>query len=632
MATITPQAPPEARPDTPPPRRWWWLAIVGAVIVALIAGAIAWWPDDEATPTPTTTPTTAPTTTPPTTAPVTQDAVSTLYFLAEHIRDSNLAGPHLIAIGRNTAVPIEATTTDLVRTSVLALIDGVNADDQSTGISLSSSIEDGTELLGVSVSGGVATLDFDEDFAQGAGSFDLRARLAQLVYTATAVPGVDAVVFSIEGEEVEVFGSEGIVLDGPQTRDDWTDLLPLIMVEAPLPGVEIQSPIALQGIANAFEATVNYRLVATGGDVLAEGFTTATCGTGCFGDFGDQIFFAVDAATPATLEVFEFSANDGSAINIYAVPITLQPGGEAPPVEPPPARSYDIVVADLPAEPIAGTVLVDVPWGDVGVDESGFGPCCFDVYDIDSVVVLDAANLRLIRYGAGAAPEVLAEFPAGDFVPDALATISDRVIVLGMTNRTNRPHDAIAISLQTGEILERVETSVPMNVDLRATPAGVYWATASSHPEWTAIADSSGALLDPTDQVTTEFLPGESTLDVYYDAGIEVNVQPAGDSPRTTYDVIEEEAAFADVLFYQRYSDGALVVFGSEFGADGRAKVRLLELGTDMDNQLVANLFSFDVERWAETGAFNTMRYASGGLYVLNTTPDGMEIVRYVIG
>ena len=310
-------------------------------------------------------------------------------------------------------------------------------------------------------------------------------------------------------------------------------------------------------------------------------------------------------------------------------PTNLADPVDSPQVPEPIVRTYDLTVADSLAEPVQGTVMVEAPWGDVGIDEAGFGPCCFDVYDVDSFVVLDAANLRILRFGAGEEPMLLAQWDAGDFVPDAVAVMSGRVVVLGMTNRTNRPHDAIALSLDTGEQLQRVETTVPMNVDLRSTTDGVFWAEPSSNPKWTAVADSAGELLAIADQVTTDYLPGETTLDWNWDAGISIAAQPAGDSPQTVYNVTEEQAVFGEVLRYQGWADGVIVLFGSEFDEDNRSTVQVFELGTARDKTVSANLYSVEIERWAETGSFGTFRYGFGALYVLNTTPEGMRIVRY---
>lgn len=630
MATMTPRKP---APDATRRRKYgWWIGLGAFLLVLLIAVPIALLifgrDDGSDDPGPGTS-------TPPTSTPVTEEIDMTMYWLADHIQNSNLPGPHLLPVGRTVDVTEGPTTTDRVRTAILASIGG--PEDAEIGIypTLSSGIPDGTELLGVTVDGATATVDFNETFASGGGTFSVMSRLAQVVYTATAVEGIDQVVFAIDGEPVDVFSSEGIVLDGPQTRADFEALLPLIMVESPLPGAEVMSPVNIAGVANAFEATVSLRIETTDGEVIAESFTMATCGTGCFGEFGDLVYFDVQEETAALAVAFEYSANDGSPVNEFAVPITLMPGGEAPPIDPGPnPREYDIDASALTPVPLDGTAIVDAEWGSgpgqVGLDAiKNAGPCCFAVSGEQEIVLLDSQNLRLTKYVFGEEPEVLTEFDASEFVPDAIAIIRDRVIVLGFTNRPSRPYDAIAISLESGEILDRVETAVDINVDLRATSDGVYWAAASSHPEWTIVADSAGELLPPADQVMVGALGGESTLDVYYDAGIEVNVQPAGDSARSTFDVTADEALFAEVHGYSGYADGALVVLGSAFDQANTAKVTLVEMGTDLENQLVATAFEFDIERSADVGSFGTFRYAAGGFYAMSATEDGVRIVRY---
>jgi hypothetical protein len=246
-------------------------------------------------------------------------------------------------------------------------------------------------------------------------------------------------------------------------------------------------------------------------------------------------------------------------------------------------------------------------------------------------VLLDAQNTRLVKYSPSGHATVLYDFEPADFVPDAVAVIRETVVVVGMTNRPQRPYDVIALSLEDGELLERVETTVDINGDLRTTTDGVFWARASSHPQWLAIADSEGNLLEGAQQRTLAHLPGESTMDVAFDTGLEVTVQPAGDSPPSVFDVTDDTAQFVEVLGY-RYSDGALVLLGAAFDERSVAPVTAVALGTDLDGQLAANAYEFTIERFAEVGAFNTFRYAFGGLYALNTMADGIEIVRYQLG
>lgn len=98
-----------------------------------------------------------------------------------------------------------------------------------------------------------------------------------------------------------------------------------IEVEVPAPGDELTPPVTISGTANVFEATVSYRVVDETGRELAAGFTTATCGTGCRGEFSATADFEVAEPTEATIEVFESSAKDGSPLHLVEIPVRLVP-------------------------------------------------------------------------------------------------------------------------------------------------------------------------------------------------------------------------------------------------------------------------------------------------------------------
>ncbi len=51
----------------------------------------------------------------------------------------------------------------------------------------------------------------------------MQARLAQVVYTITQFPTVKGVVFSLDGEPIDVLGGEGIIIDQPLTRRDYAE-------------------------------------------------------------------------------------------------------------------------------------------------------------------------------------------------------------------------------------------------------------------------------------------------------------------------------------------------------------------------------------------------------------------------
>ena len=181
-----------------------------------------------------------------------------------------------------------------------------------------------TELLGLTIEKGTARVDFSRDFEDtGMGTMGDGLQIPQVVYTLTQFPTVKRVEFLIEGEQVEIIGGHGIRIAGRHTRKDFESLLPPIVVTSPYPGQEFGTAFTMTGIANVFEATVSYRVRDDSGKVIEKGFTTATCGTGCYGTFSQVI--DVDAEGPVVLEVFESSAEDGRPLNMQRIPITLQP-------------------------------------------------------------------------------------------------------------------------------------------------------------------------------------------------------------------------------------------------------------------------------------------------------------------
>ena len=134
-----------------------------------------------------------------------------------------------VSAGEN-ALGIERTlpyTKAIGTAAIEALLDGPTDAEQDTWPAISSAIPEGTELLGLTIDDGIAKIDLSEEFESGGGTFGVTARLAQVVYTLDQFPTVDAVEFYIEGTKVTVFSSEGVMLDGPQTLDDYDQLLPI---------------------------------------------------------------------------------------------------------------------------------------------------------------------------------------------------------------------------------------------------------------------------------------------------------------------------------------------------------------------------------------------------------------------
>jgi hypothetical protein len=249
-----------------------------------------------------------------------QPTATAVYFLLDQLAGDQPPGPFLVPVFR------EVSGIDEVTTAMEALLAGPTSEETNGTPAISSAIPVGTELLGVELADGLATVDLSGEFDDGGGSFGMFARLAQVVYTLTRLPEVDEVTFQMEGVPVTVFSSEGIELDGPQQREDYYDLLPPIFVDHPSWGEPVMSPINISGLSNVFEAVSQIMLTDDDGEPLFEETVMATCGTGCWGEWSIEIPYQVDREQFGAVIVWEFSAQDGSRIHVREYPVRLLSG------------------------------------------------------------------------------------------------------------------------------------------------------------------------------------------------------------------------------------------------------------------------------------------------------------------
>jgi spore germination protein GerM len=279
---------------------------------------------------PTTTTASPTTTTTQATWPVPDPSWFPIYlFLADNGTET-APGPYLVPKARTTAV-MSAPVGDLHALALEFLIVAPTPGETEGVPTISSAIPEGTLLNGVTVAGGVATVDLSADFAGGGGSLSMMGRLAQVVLTMTAFEDVDGVRFLVDGVPTTVFGGEGIIVNDPSTRADWESLLPAVMIESPFHGGTGTNPLVVRGTANVFEATVSLALVDGRGLILWEGFATATCGTGCRGDWEAVIPYEIDEPQMGTVIAWETSAEDGRRTNVREHPVWLLPAGDEPP-------------------------------------------------------------------------------------------------------------------------------------------------------------------------------------------------------------------------------------------------------------------------------------------------------------
>ncbi len=252
----------------------------------------------------------------PTLPPPPDNTIVRAYYFLGSFSDNAGLTPVLREVPKTQAVGAAAMN---------ALLDGPNESELGARPAMYTAIPEGTRLLGLRIEGGIATVNLSREFESGGGSASVLGRLAQVVFTLTQFPTVHGVRFELDGEPVEVFGGEGMVLSEPVGRDDYYDQLPTIYLERPAWGGVPNNPARVLGLANTFEGTFQVRIRDGRGRTLAEGPVMATCGTGCWGTFETFVPYTVQTPGWGSIEVFELSAADGSEVNKTEYPIWLTP-------------------------------------------------------------------------------------------------------------------------------------------------------------------------------------------------------------------------------------------------------------------------------------------------------------------
>jgi spore germination protein GerM len=188
-------------------------------------------PSTTASSTPETTgaePSTTSTTTEPgetTTSTTAANPTSTTTPTGEQTGSSDVSVYFLDEAGVAVAVTRRVTTERVARAAIQAIIDGPTSSEAASG--LASAMPAETLLLGLTVEAGTATLDLSREAASGGGSTAVLGRLAQVVYTLTEFPTIDRVQLLLDGDRVDYFSGEGVLVGEPLTRDDFVSAIPI---------------------------------------------------------------------------------------------------------------------------------------------------------------------------------------------------------------------------------------------------------------------------------------------------------------------------------------------------------------------------------------------------------------------
>lgn len=108
--------------------------------------------------------------------------------------------------------------------AVKALLAGPTTAETRNGFT--TAIPKDTRFLDLTIDGaGIAKVDLSRDFESGGGTLGLTLRLAQVACTVGQFPTVKGVRFALNGELVNVFSGNGIVIDKPVTCDSYREVL-----------------------------------------------------------------------------------------------------------------------------------------------------------------------------------------------------------------------------------------------------------------------------------------------------------------------------------------------------------------------------------------------------------------------
>ena len=126
------------------------------------------------------------------------------------------ASQHVVAVSRDVAIP--ATPSEIMG----ALLEGPTPFESSAG--LQSFLTPGTKVS-ATLTAGIVTVDFTTNPVQVVGPSQTLA-IAQIVFTATAQPGVSGVAFQIAGQPIEVPTASGAQVPGPVDRSSYLPQAP----------------------------------------------------------------------------------------------------------------------------------------------------------------------------------------------------------------------------------------------------------------------------------------------------------------------------------------------------------------------------------------------------------------------
>ncbi|MTJ10237.1 GerMN domain-containing protein [Anabaena sp. UHCC 0204] len=189
------------------------VAAVSAAVVA-VSGGVAWFASQTTdTPTPPKSSQTIQNPVQQPTNPQVNEQTASIYWLRSKDNNIDLVPQPL---------KIAATQPNQVLESAFkTLLAGPTEGTDST------TIPQGTQLLGLKADNNDVHVNLSENFTTGGGSTSMIGRVGQIVYTATSLNPKAQVYIEVNGKPLEVLGGEGVELEQPLTRESFQKNYPL---------------------------------------------------------------------------------------------------------------------------------------------------------------------------------------------------------------------------------------------------------------------------------------------------------------------------------------------------------------------------------------------------------------------
>lgn len=141
----------------------------------------------------------------------------------EELEADDRVAASLYLVDEGVIVPVTRNLPEPVNTITIleSLLGGTTEPEERRG--LRTSIPDGTQVLDLEQNDSTVRLDLSSDFAAVGGEEELLA-VAQVVLSVTAVEGVEAVVFELEGVQTDVPLPNGALTDEPVSGSEYRGL------------------------------------------------------------------------------------------------------------------------------------------------------------------------------------------------------------------------------------------------------------------------------------------------------------------------------------------------------------------------------------------------------------------------